>query len=222
MMTPHRITFHLDGTGVYYDPYEPLMLDGILAVAFMPLVRARRGEVYEHEEIGRDEPPYEVPLPLAKWHVGDVWGWRASALFPQGETAETLTYWRKRLRQDRIEITEGAPNLTNGIYRDWNMPLPKLLCRKMVAYCVTDREGRRDIRRQLERIKYLGKKRAHGHGRIVGIEVAKCDEDFSTERDGRLTRWMPREDGTRLVRPRPPYWNNVGRVACAEIGDPVS
>src|SRR5690554_6977322 len=182
MMTPHRITFHLDGTGVYYDPYEPLMLDGILAVAFMPLVRARRGEVYEHEEIGRDEPPYDVPLPLAKWHVGDVWGWRASALFPEGETAETLTYWRKRLRQDRIEITEGSPNLTNGIYRDWNMPLPKLLCRQMVAYCVTDREGRRDIRRQ-------------------------------------LTRWMPREDGTRLVRPRPPYWNNVGRVACAEVGE---
>lgn len=25
--------------------------------------------------------------------------------------------------------------------------------------------------------------------------------------------------GPRLVRPRPPYWNIVGRVACGEIGD---
>lgn len=221
MYSPHKITFHLDGTGVYYDPFEPPTLDGILAVAFMALIRARREESYEHEEIGRDEPPYDVPLPLGRWSVGDVWGWKASALFPDGETAESLVYWRKRLRQNRIELTEGSPNTTNGIYRDWNMPLPLLLCRSMAAYCVTDRSGRHDIRRQLEKIRWLGKKRGHGHGRIVGITMEKCDEDYSTHRDGKLTRWMPSEDGSRLVRPRPPYWNNYGRVKCAEIGEPA-
>lgn len=220
-MCPHKITFHLDGSGVYYDPYEPLMLDGILTVAFVSLVRARRGERYEHEEIGRDEPPYDVPLPLEKWQIGDVWGWKASALFPDGETAESLVFWRKRLRQNRVELTDSSPNLTNGTYRDWNMPLPLLLCRSMTAYCVTDREGRRDIRRQLERVRWLGKKRAHGRGRIVGVDVEKCDEDYSTQRDGMLMRWMPSDRGSRLVRPRPPYWNNVGRVLCAEIGEAI-
>jgi len=219
MFRPTKITFHLDGSGVYYDPFEPPMLDGILAVAFMSLVRARRGEVYEHEEIGRDEPPYDVPLPLARWSVGDVWGWKASALFPDGETAESLVYWRKRLRQHRIELTEGSPNTTNGVYRDWNMPLPLLLCRRMVAYCVTDREGRRDIRRQLEKIRWIGKKRAHGRGRVIGVTVEQCEVDYSIARDGTLTRWMPSDTGSRLVRPRPPYWNVVGRVRCAEIGE---
>lgn len=218
-MSPHRITFQLDGSGVYYDPYEPLMLDGILAVAFMALVRARKGERYAHEEIGRDEPPYEVALPLDRWEICDSWGWKASALFPEGESAETLVYWRKRLRQGRIEFTDGSPNTTNGIYRDWNMPLPLLLCRSMTAYCVTDREGRRDIRRQLAKIRWLGKKRAHGHGRVVGVEVQQIDEDWSITRDGIAMRWLPSEAGSRLVRPRPPYWNIVGRVRCCEIGE---
>ena len=210
MFRPLKITFHLDGSGVYYDPFEPPMLDGILAAV------AARHHVHG-EPPGRDEPPDEIPLPLAKWRAGGCWGWRASALFPEGETAESLVYWRKRFRQHRVEITEGSPNLTNGIYRDWNMPLPLLLTRRMVAYCVGDR---RNIRHELVRgVRWVGKKRAHGRGRVVGIDIEVIEHDYSIERDGRLMRWMPREDGTRLVRPRPPYWNIVGRVRCAEIGE---
>lgn len=212
MMTPHKITFHLDGTGVYYDPFEPLMLDGILAAACF--------HHYVHgEPPARDEEPFDIPLPLERWRVGDAWGWKASALFPDGETAESLVYWRKRFRQNRIELTEGSPNLTNGVYRDWNMPLPLLLCRRMVAFAVGDANALHELVRN---VRWLGKKRAHGRGRVVSIDVERIDDDYSIERDGQLMRWMPREDGSRLVRPRPPYWNICGRVACGEIGDPVS
>lgn len=212
MFSPLRVTFYLDGSGVYYDPLEPLMLDGILAAA------CSRHHVHG-EPPARDDEPDDIPLPLARWERSGVWGWRASALFPEGETAESLVHWRKRLRQDRIELTGGSPNLTNGVYRDWNMPLPLLLARTMVAYAVGDR---RNVRHELVRsIRWLGKKRAHGRGRVVGIEVAQCDEDWSIAHDGVLTRWMPDAEGTRLVRPRPPYWSSSGRVQHAEIGAPA-
>lgn len=209
---PLKITFHLDGTGVYYDPYKPLTLDGILAAA------CSRYHVHG-EPPARDEEPFDIPIPLAKWHYGGTWGWHASALMPDGEMAESLVYWRKRFRQDRIELTEGSPNLTNGIYRDWNMPVSLLLCRRMIAFAVGER---RTVRRELIRnVKWLGKKRSMGFGCINSIDVERCDTDYSIERDGQLMRWMPKEDGARLVRPRPPYWNNCGRVLCGEIGTTV-
>lgn len=208
MMRPLKITFHLDGSGVYYDPAEPIMLDALLAVC------CARHHVHG-EPPARSEPPFDIPLPLSKWRDGDEWGWSASALFPEGPTADSIVHWRKRLRHNRIEITQGSPNTTNGVYRDWNMPLPLLLTRKMVAFAHGEA---REIRHELKRgIRWLGKKRAHGHGRVVGIEVEQIDQDYSIERDGKLMRWMPSERGTRLVRPRPPYWNIVGRVRCAEI-----
>lgn len=209
MFSPLRIVFHLDGSGVYYDPAEPLTLDGILAAA------CSRHHVHG-EPPARDEEPFDIPLPLQRWRIGDTWGWHASALFPDGDTLESLTFWRKRMRQNRIEITEGSPNLTNGIYRDWNMPLPLLLCRSMVAYAVGDRTN---VRRELVRsIRWLGKKRAHGRGRVISIDVERIEQDYSLIKDGVSTRWMPSGDGARLVRPRPPYWNNCGRVRCCEIG----
>ena len=75
------------------------------------------------------------------------------------------------------------------------------------------------MRRALRRsIRWLGKKRAHGHGRVLDIEVDVIEEDYSMVRDGITMRWLPHVDGTRLIRPRPPYWSSCGRVVCAEIG----
>lgn len=210
MFRPLRVVFHLDGSGIYYDPFEPLMLDGILSAA------NSRHHVHG-EPPARDEVPFEIPLPLKRWERNGTWGWCASALFPDGDTADSLVHWRKRFRQTHVELTEGSPNLTNGVYRDWNMPLPLMLCRSMTAFAFGEM-GR--VRRELKRsVRWLGKKRAHGRGRVVGIEVEECEADYSIERDGKLMRYMPREDGSRLVRPRPPYWNICGRVACGEIGE---
>jgi hypothetical protein len=212
MFRPFKVVFHLDGTGVYYDPLEPIMLDALLAAAVC------RWHVHG-EPPARDEEPFDVPLPLARWEIGGVWGWRASALFPDGPTVESLQFWRKRFRQSRVEMTEGSPNLTNGTWRDWNMPLPLLLCPRVIGYAVGE-VGR--VRRELRRsIKYLGKKRAHGRGAVLSIEVEETGEDLSLERDGGAMRWLPAANGMRLVRPRPPYWNTVGRVPCCEIGECV-
>ena len=184
------------------------MLDGILAAACV------RWHLHG-EPPARDEPCDDVPLPLERWHLGGTWGWKASALFPDGDQAEGLQFWRKRFRQNRIELTAGSPNLTNGIYRDWNMPLPLLLVPRMVAYGVGDVHR---VRHELKRsIRWLGKKRAHGHGRVLTIDVERVDYDWSMYRDGKPTRWLPDVDGHRLVRVRSPYWNTTERVQCCEI-----
>lgn len=213
MFRPLEITFHLDGTGIYYDPSEPIMLDSLLSAALC------RWHVHG-EPPARDEPPFDIPLPIKKWYIADSWGWRASALFPDDASIDSMQYFRKRFRQSRVELTEGSPNLTNGPYREWNMPLPLLLVLRMTAYVFGDRK---QIKRTLNRdIKYLGKKRAHGHGAVVSVEVEEIAEDYSLVKDGCATRWIPFESGGRLVRPRPPYWNLIDRVKCCEIGDAIS
>lgn len=213
MFRPIKITFHLDGTGIYYDPAEPLMLDGILAAALC------RFHVHG-EPPARDEEPFDVPLPVKKWKIGGTWGWCASALFPDGETAESLQFWRKRFRQNRVELTQGSANLTNGPYRDWNMPLPLLLAPRMVAYAFGEM-GR--VRRELRRsIKHIGKKRAHGRGAVVQINVDEIPEDWSLRKGNAAMRWIPDVKGTRIVRPRPPYWSVVGAVRCCDVGGEVS
>lgn len=204
-----RITFHLDGSGVYYDPHEPTMLDGLLHWALAP----KQG--FTH--LDRDDVPGDVQLPLMRRTIDSTWVWHASALMPEGPAGEGLWHWRKRLRQSRIHLTTGSPNTQNGTYRDWQTPLPLLLCTRMVAYASGSGV---EVRRQLRGIKYIGKKAAHGHGKVIGIDVEPCEHNYSLSMDGLAMRWLPHADGTRRVRPRPPYWHPHGRVAACEIGSP--
>jgi len=206
-----RITFHLDGTGVHFRPWEPIHLDGILAWVLAP----RQG--YRH--LTRDEVPADIELPLLKQRIGETWVWRASALFPEGETGESVWYWRKRFRRHRADLTTGSPNLQMGTYRDWQTPVPFLLCHRLVAYASGDAH---EVRRLLREVRYLGKKRAHGHGRIVRMDVEPWPEDWSLSREGRAMRWLPDQDGLRIVRPRPPYWHSHGAIPCCEVGDPTT
>lgn len=207
---PFQVTFHLDGTGICYDPHEPIALDGLLAAALC------RWHVHG-DPPARDGEPFEVPLPLARWRVGDVWGWRASALIPNGVMRESAQKFRKRFREERVEFTTGSPNLTNGPYRNWEVSIPLLLAPRMVAYAVGHvRTVRHELRRS---VRYLGRKRAHGRGAVVRIEVERISEDRSLFLNGATARWLPWDGGVRLVRPRPPYWNSVGRVRCAEVGE---
>lgn len=209
--SPLKVTFHLDGTGVYFDPAEPLHLDALLVFA----AAAHHGIT---GELSRDELPKDIPIPVARWRVGSVWGWSASALFPDGQTAESLQFWRKKFRQNRVELTAGSPNLTNATWREYNMPMPLVLCHTMVAWCLGDR---RNIRHELIRsVRHLGKKAAMGKGAVNDITVDRVDEDWSLVRAGCAQRWLPSPQGARLCRARPPYWNNVDRSLMCEVGEP--
>lgn len=202
------ITFALDGTGLYVT--DPIHLDALLAWALVPF----QTEMYN---IGRSDIPEDIQLPIDRWHTGDAWGWKASALFPDGDTTESIQYWRKKFRQNRIELMQGSANLQMGIYREYNVPMSLLLCSKMSAYAVGDRGRVEQILRK--NIKYLGKKRSYGKGKVIDVKVEIIDNDYSMIKDGCAMRWLPDEKGIRFVRTRPPYWNRIDRVNCCEVGD---
>ena len=82
----------------------------------------------------------------------------------------------------------------------------------MTAWALGDRKRVEQILRK--HVRTLGKKRAYGHGRVNGVSVEWCDDDYSMVRDGIAMRWLPDAEGLRFVRPRPPYWNIVGAVPC--------
>lgn len=206
-----KVAFHLDGSGIYYDPLEPIHLDALLAWVLAPFHCKRH-------DLTRDDSPEHVPLPLLQSRVDGIEVWHASALFPEGPQGEGLHYWRCRFRQGRADLTRGSPNLTNGPYRDWNMPVPLTLCTRMVAYASGNRKECKSI---LRHVRHLGKKRAHGHGRILDIQLDETPEDCSLVKDGRAMRFLPDPRGTRLCRVRPPYWNSVDRVRCCEVGTHV-
>lgn len=207
-----RVTFDLDGSGVYYDPNEPIHLDALLAWVLAPLHLG-------HRHLTRDDEPEAVPLPLLRRRVNGIEVWCASALSPEGPTAEDTQHWRKRFRSGRADLSAGSPNLTNATYRDWNTPMPLLLARRMVGY---GNGNAKEVRKLLRRgLTHLGKKRAYGHGKILDVRVEPWEHDWSHVRDGRATRWLPTPGAPRLVRPQPPYWNPHGLVPCCEVGDVV-
>lgn len=210
MFSPLKITFNLDGTGIYFDLSEPLHLDALIAWALVPSLGVK------NDSLMRDDMPNDIDLPLDKWQFNNAWGWKASALFIEGEFFETIQYWRKKFRQNRVEITKGSPNLTMGAYREYNMPMPLLLCSKLIAYCVGDKDK---ITEALKYIKYIGKKTANGKGKVISIDVEEVETDYSLVKDNKAMRWLPKDKGIRLVRPRPPYWNISNRVYCCDVGE---
>ncbi len=145
--------------------------------------------------------------------------YHASALFPaENDSAESLRYWRKKFNVTATRgITKGSPNLTNAIYREYNTPLPLLLSTELVAYGSGNRESVLSLLRR--NVKYLGKKRAYGFGKIIDIQAEETADDLSLVAEGKAMRWLPAEKGYRKVRLTPPYWNTWGAVNCCEIGD---
>lgn len=207
-LNPLEITFHLDGTGFNFDPAEPMHLDSLLAYLLAPFHK-------QAPEITRDDKPSFVPLPLDMWYINGVKGWKASALFPKDQE-ESLMFWRKKFRNNRVDLTQGSPSLTNGIYREYNVPMPLSVCTEVSAWCVGDRQR---VKQLMKRLRYLGKKSSIGRGQIVDVDVEICGEDFSMVRECRAMRWLPKQGSPRLVRTMPPYWNNTNRVECCEVGD---
>ncbi len=203
-----KVIFNMDGRGICVDTAEPIHLDGLLAWALTPMQSTRRG-------LDRGDVPDEIRLPLLQSTINGVDIWHASALFPDGATHETLRLWRKKFRQNRAEMTKGSPNLQNGIYREYNVPTPLLLAPRMIAYASGNRKSVKKILRR--HIKALGKGRGKGYGRIVSIETEEVVDDWSLVKEGKSMRWLPHNDGTRLVRSAPPYWNSVGTVQCKEV-----
>jgi CRISPR type IV-associated protein Csf3 len=170
------------------------------------------------EPPSRTELPEWVDLPLDTWNINGHVGFKASVLFPISVHGESVGYMRKRIRMDRLAVSGGvkAINLVSGEYMSKNIPIPKLLVGKMVAYCVgiTD-----DVRDLLSDVRYIGRYTSGGLGKVAGLSVDAINDDFSCVMDGRAMRHLPMATGYRRCRVVPPYWNNYDQINVCEIGD---
>lgn len=205
-----KITFELDGTGIVLYPNYPIILDALMAWVVA-------GRDKKLKPVTRNGSPYEIMLPLKKWKKGGVWGWHASALFIEGNSIETIGYWRKRFRQTRYAgLGKQQANIKQGAYRDYNTPLPVTLCNALSAYVVGKRAQIYNI---LSEIRYIGHKRNMGYGRVLSVSIERTDHDYSIMKNGQAQRFVPDPHGRKFIRPRPPYWNNKDKVKCCNVGD---
>jgi CRISPR type IV-associated protein Csf3 len=213
-LNPIKVTIFIDSKGACIDPNNPMMLDSLLAYCLAP---------FHTNGIppDRDQAPDEIPLPLGRWECVDPesWGWCASALLPDGETIESVYMRRRKMQVNRLELTTGTVNTSIGTMKEWNVPVPITLCQSLTGYALGDRKRVDQVLRK--NLKYVGRERQTGHGRVTTISVEWCDEDLSLVQDGKAARFLPCPDGSRLVRPRAPYWNIIGRVPHCDVGDPA-
>ena len=205
---PLKITFHMDGSGIVMYPNSPIHLDSLLAWAICPKHLADKG-------LERSEVPEVQRLPLGEWHINGYWGWHASALFPDGDI-ESLQFWRKKFRTNRIHLTTGSPNLMSGKYREYNIPMPLILCHTITAYALGSRKR---VAQLLRRIRYIGQKGSYSKGLVNSVEVKVIEKDYSLAKDGKAMRFLPQKDGPRFGRIRPPYWNVTERINTCYVGD---
>jgi hypothetical protein len=204
-----KITFYMDGTGVVVYPDNPIHLDSLMTFVL--------SEMSNNENVvTRESQPDDFDLPLEKWNIQNEWGWHASALFPQVK-GETVLYWRKRFRQNESAgMFSLKPNLQSGAYREYNTPIPIILCSEIISYARGHKNKISDI---IKNVKYIGQKRSYGRGRVIDFTIKKIKEDYSLIRNDKSQRFLPLKEGIKFIRVRPPYWNIVDRVKACNVGD---
>lgn len=226
-----EVRFHMDVTGIYMDPFEPIHLDGLVFWCLASVT-------------GKNEPPKEdqkVPEIFDQDYIGMLkayrkkyWCWWASALFPGSEPfmddfilGESVMYWRKRTQDlSRMHLVNASGvTPTMGTFRDYNMPCPMIHVRELRAWVRGDKEWLESL---LFHVKGIGKKVGSGFGKVSGVEVVHSKKDYGIQCNGLATRYVPFTDQescpktAKLVRPRPPYWNLTERVLCSRIGEPTA
>lgn len=206
-MRPLKIIFEMDGSGVVFDPHEPVHLDALLAYVAL----AQAGKL---TDLAEDEIPIEPELPLEKRGAGQDWIWSASVLLPADE-GETIQLARRRFDAHRADLLPGRINLEAGIAKLTQTPWPLSMSRTFIAYCIGHFYA---LRALCSHIKYIGRERGRGKGRVNNVRIAAWDGDPIII-DGRAMRYIPHPSGFNIVRPRPPYWHPYGAVRCLSVGN---
>ena len=121
-----------------------------------------------------------IPLPLMLLWVSQdgLPLWAASDLLPQGEILRDRSYWHKRYPAAEAEwARKRSANVRAGRWKEYRMPLYHIRVPEVrgIAIGVPG-----EIERMLEVVTHVGKKPAHGYGRIVRWIVEPLNEDRET------------------------------------------
>ncbi|HCZ47721.1 MAG TPA: hypothetical protein DCZ11_01810 [Gammaproteobacteria bacterium] len=225
-MEPLHVTAVMGGAAALS---RPTLLDGPLLAA---VVEERA------EQAGVD--PYDLPwldpreaLPLDVERGGHHWYSRCSDARYE-VAARDAAHWSKRFDLDEAEEVlerDRSVNLKSGRYRIHRQPLYLVVTARIEWWCLGDRVRLEEL---LPRVRYLGKKRAYGHGPVLRWEVEPSGDDWSLRGpEGELMRPLPLAhkrvgravDRGELVvtreetlQPNPPYWTQHHPALCAVDG----
>jgi len=249
-MTPMQITAYVAGSIALARP-EDLALDGILS--YQLLRRHFKDEFYylpdPKECLYFSRIPLEMrgePSPLmrematgAKWIVSSedikddsLWYWACSSAQIDVKGRDTQ-YWNKRFDtqaslSDHIDFGGKVEKILieQGRYKAYHMPLPTLVCDKVIWYAYGDMEKVADL---LTGIAAIGKKRVQGNGYVQKILIEPLGQDWSEWRNNKLTRPMPgplaknvQWNGgfnAQYTAFRAPQWHSANQAMCVTRGE---
>lgn len=218
LAVPLQVTAELANGFVAADPWSPA-LDGVMVWARL------------YEELGEalyDLDPHrdglrEVPLPLLR--VGEGVDWYYACSSPFHASVEHVSFFHRRF-DDHLErlLTPGKRakiNTASGRYKSYRLPAVQRVTPRVMWFAVGAEAG---VRRLLEGITHLGKKRNHGHGQVLrwtvraadtAAEAADWREHALRRRPRPVSACQPEPDD--LVMDwgiRPPIWFPENRRRC--------
>lgn len=212
-MTPLRVTARLQDAIVL--TLGTIALDAILAAMY--------AMVHRLPPVPPGVVPEQLPIPLAFEPGGRFCLASFSvATFDQFE----VQHMHKAFPVDvaRHHTKMGVVNQKSGVNKSYRLPMSLAHADgdTLTWWCVGDKDGIEDL---LQYCHHLGKKRAHGMGKVRAWKVEQCapwDDGFPVVLDGKPLRNLP-VDWPELVEPdiqmarlTYPYWPNApGHVLCA-------
>lgn len=244
MFQPMQITASVAGSIALARP-EDLSLDGLLTTQ---VLHSHYGEDFytlldPKERLVFTRLPLEMrgyPSPLvAHLQTGGLWYDRASGAKDESFwywacsrtqieiKGRDTQYWNKRFDtqaalSDHIDFGVRVQKIIieQGQFKAYHMPLPTLVCDRIVWYACGDVE---QVAQLLQPLAAIGKKRSQGNGMVLRWEVEGVPEDYSEWKDGTLMRALPGPCvDTEKIIPldmqytafRAPQWHPMNQTMC--------
>ncbi|HZT90322.1 MAG TPA: hypothetical protein VFA12_20445 [Stellaceae bacterium] len=208
---------HIVGTlaSGYIAPLDgALHLDGLLSAACLSLWASVVDDGIER---------YVIPLPLAlAWAspAGDPL-WLASDLRPIGAASRGSAYLHSRYPSERADLAvrQTAPTKA-GRYKDVRMPLAVTVTAAVEGWCIGDRNA---VTMLLDRVWHVGRKGAHGRGRVLSWQIEpapEIDADYILDHRNVPVAYLAAKGlavAPERLSPRlgwtPPYWHPASMAA---------
>lgn len=175
LLEPFRVTARLEGGLAHATPWG-VSLDGLLA---SEMHHARKAALLEeggeHTPLLEQRDPEDLPLPLAICRAGPDWHWAATCSWPIDghELLPEVQHWTSRV--DHRAMTDVVDTSLQQVVADergrWRAHMMPLLITTTSAVTWTGVGDTTAIRQLLEQLVAIGKKRAHGHGRVLAWQV---------------------------------------------------
>lgn len=197
---------------------EDINIDGILAYSVVQ-------EALQGEHWGSNEA-CDIPLPIMQFMGEDgEWCYVASTLLPVGGYVHQNAHLHRRAHTGEFTASKRASglviNTVIGRYKERRTPVESIQTDELEAFALGNAE---EIRRLLDHITHIGKRRAAGYGEVAEWTVEKVAlEPYEILiKDNRLRRAIPQsitkglaidiEEPPQYIGVKPPYYTGLSKT----------